>query len=277
MRREQRGVADDRPAAAVGGDAPGREDHGTLAEFGGEREVVRDDEHRALERLEHLEQLSPRAGIEVGRRLVEHEQGRLHRQDGRDRHAPALAERELVRAAVCDVLHPHGAQRRSHAILEPRAGEPEVERPEGDVVAHRRHEELVVGILEDEADAGPQRLDVPVADVDPGHLEASLAAQEAVEVEHQGRLAGAVGSQHGDALPVGDVHVHAVERRLPVRVAVAQAARVDRAAHAATSAATRTATSTATSATGAATSTVRSRSGRRTGIVPLYPRASIAR
>ena len=50
--------------------------------------------------LEDVEQLAAGARVEVGGRLVEHEQPRAHREHGGDRHAPPLAHRQLVRRAV---------------------------------------------------------------------------------------------------------------------------------------------------------------------------------
>ena len=150
-----------------------------------------------------------------------------------------------------------------------------VERAERDVLADGRHEQLVVGVLEDEPDAGAQVADVVVADAQAGDLELALALQQRVELEHQRRLAGAVGAEDGDALAVGDVQVDAVEAGDAVRVGEPQAAGVDRAAHAAI---TRTEQQ----------RRARARRGRRRpracsvrtfrrGIVCVQPRASIAR
>ena len=61
--------------------------------------------------------------------------------------------------------------------LGPRAAE--VERAERDVLAHRRHEQLVVGVLEDQADAGAQVADVVVADAQAGDLELALCRSAA--------------------------------------------------------------------------------------------------
>ena len=62
-------------------------------------------------------------------------------------------------------------ERRGDAVLDLRASRAEVERAEGDVLAHGRHEELVVGVLEDQADAGAQVAHVVVADAQAGDLE----------------------------------------------------------------------------------------------------------
>ena len=71
-------------------------------------------------RVEDLQQLAARPRVEVRGRLVEHQQPRAHREHGRDRDAPALAERELVRRAVDHVRHPHRRQRRARRGRAPR-------------------------------------------------------------------------------------------------------------------------------------------------------------
>ena len=60
---------------------------------------------------EHLEQLAAGPGIEVGGRLVEHEQGWSHREHGRDRDASPLTHRELVRCAVDHMRHADARER----------------------------------------------------------------------------------------------------------------------------------------------------------------------
>ncbi len=101
---------------------------------------------------EDVEQFAPGARVEVRRRLVEREQLRAHREHRGDRHAATLAHRELVRSAVGGVLHAHRPQRFRDARLDERGIEPEVHGTERDVLGDGRHEELVVGILEDQAD-----------------------------------------------------------------------------------------------------------------------------
>ena len=66
-----------------------------------------------------------------------------------------------------------------HAVLDLGLGEAEVQRAEGDVLAHRRHEELVVGVLEDQADAGAQVAHVVVADAQARDLELALPGEQA--------------------------------------------------------------------------------------------------
>ncbi len=181
-----------------------------------------------------------------------------------------------MRRTVEHVRHPHGGQRTVYALRHRIAFEAEVERAKGDVLGDRRHEELVIGILEDEPDRRAQRAHV-AAHVQARDLELPLAAQQPVEVEHQRRLASAVRPEHRDALAVGDMQIDAVEPHHAVRVAEAQLARVDRAAHAATSASTRSGSRVSASAARNTTSARRKASTASRGIVPAYPRASIAK
>ena len=61
MLGEQRLVGEDVGARAVRDDAPAGQDHGPLAQAGSERQVVGDDQQRAVDRVEDLQQLAPRA------------------------------------------------------------------------------------------------------------------------------------------------------------------------------------------------------------------------
>jgi hypothetical protein len=154
-----------------------------------------------------------------------------------------------------------------HPVADRVAVEAEVEGAEGDVLGDGRHEELVVGVLEHEPDRRSQLAQV-IADLQAGHLELPLPAQQPVEMEHQRRLAGAVRAEDGDALAVGHVQVEPVEPEHAVRIAVPQPAGVDGAAHAASSAITRTGTSTTTRALTNATSARPNASRASRGIVP---------
>ena len=151
----------------------------------------------------------------------------------------------------------------------------EVERAERDVLADRRHEELVVGILEDEPDraradraTSPSPTRMPATSSSPSPVSSPLRCSISVV------LPAPFGPEHGDALAVRDVEVDAVEPDDAVRVAEAHAVRVDRAAHPAT---TRSGISVSAKVARNAVSARRKASTASRGIAPAYPRASIAR
>ena len=165
-----------------------------------------------------------RGRVEVRRRLVEDEDLGLHREHGGHGDPAALPERQVVRRAVDEVEHPDLVERIDDPRLELRAAQAGVGGPELHVVAHRRHEQLVVGVLEDHARPGvgpPARLASvtgrPDTDDRPG-----AGGEDAVEVEHQGGLAGAVGPEQGDAFALVHVEVDAEQGLVAVGVGVAR-------------------------------------------------------
>ena len=166
-----------------------------------------------------------------------------------------------MRRPVLHVAHPHGRQRDPHARGDLVPRQAEIQRAEGDVLTDGGHEQLVVRVLEHEPDRGAQLADV----ADAGHVERAVTGQQAVQVQHQRRLAGAVGSEHGDPLALRHRQIDAVEPDDSVRVAVPQSAGDD---HDATSASTRSGTSVSTSALRNTASVRRNASTDRRGIVP---------
>ena len=80
------------------------------------------------------------------------------------RRPPALPEGQVVGRAVDEVDHADAVERLDHAGVQGRAAQPQVGRAEGDVVAHRRHEQLVVRVLEDHADPAPDLQQVLLRD-----------------------------------------------------------------------------------------------------------------
>ena len=191
-----------------------------------------------VEGADDVGQLAARGRVEVRGRLVEHEDLRVHGEHRRDGDPSPLAEGQVVRRPVGELGHAHLCQGLEHPGVELVAAQPEVARPERHVVADRRHEQLVVGVLEDDADAAPDLGEVVLGDGQAGHRDgAGPGGQDAVEVQHERGLAGAVRAQHGDPFAAVHVEVHAEERLVPVGVGERQAAHVENGGtHGATSA-----------------------------------------
>ena len=187
---------------------PRGEDDGAFAELGGEREVVGGDEHGVLDALEDVEQVAAGAGVEVGGRLVEHEQRGVHGQDGGDGHAAALAHRELVRRAVGGVGHAHGVQRLGHALRARwRRSRSWLSGPKATSSSTVGMKSWSSGSWKTRPTRARTWCSVSRPTVRPGDLELSLAGDQAVEVVHEGGLAGAVGAEQRHALAVLDVQV----------------------------------------------------------------------
>ena len=79
----QLGIAEDLAARPVGDDAAGVEQDGPRADFEDHLEVMGGDQHRAAESLDEPDESPAAAGVEIGRRLVEHEDRRPARQHAR--------------------------------------------------------------------------------------------------------------------------------------------------------------------------------------------------
>ncbi len=98
-----------------------------------------------------------------------------------------------------------------------------VDGAKGDVVEDGGGEELVIGILEDEADGGADGAQVLLVDGQPTGVDlTSLRQQQAVEVEKQGGLAGTVGADQGDFLAGLDLEGDVREGLAAIRVVVAK-------------------------------------------------------
>ena len=127
--------------------------------------------------------------------------------------------------------HPDRGQRALDAVVDLVLGHAHVQRPERDVLEHGRAEQLVVGILEHEADLGPDPPDRRPVDDHPADPHAAVARLvDAVEVEHQRALAGAVRARPARPsrrAPIDEVEP--LERLEPVGVARSGGARcIDR-------------------------------------------------
>ena len=91
-------------------------------------------------------------GVLAGRRLVEDEDGRVHRQDAGQRDELPTRQVEVVRVGRALVGETDGLEAAGDARGDLRRRRPEVARPERHLALDGSFEELLVGVLEDEAD-----------------------------------------------------------------------------------------------------------------------------
>ncbi len=179
--------------------------------------------------------------------------------------------------------HPHRRERFSDTSLQLGSAQPEVGRTERHVVADGRHEQLVVGVLEDDPDAAPDLRERVLADRHTGHLDgaapgARVAPENAVEVQDEGGFARAVGAKQRHPLATMDVQVRPVEGAGAVRVDVVEALDVEHGGRHRVSTAAPIPTAAIVGRAAATTrSPTRSGAASRTGSEPAYPRESIAR
>ena len=161
---QQVGVGEQLAGGAVGDDPAVVEDHAARAQLQGVGQVVGDHQHGAPCRPSRISASSRRA---TGSRLDDGSSST--RISGRMASTVATATRrrcrsgEVERRAVAVRDHADGGQRvvDPGAQLAPR--HPEVRRAERDVLGDRGHEQLVVGVLEDDADPAADLAQVRLA------------------------------------------------------------------------------------------------------------------
>ncbi len=107
-------------------------------------------------------------GIEIRRRLVEHQQSRRRRQHPGDRDPLLLPARETVRMPALEPGEADGGERLRHARPHRHERPAQVLEAEGDVVPDALHHELARGVLEHDpgADLGRRRQDRRIRDGD---------------------------------------------------------------------------------------------------------------
>ena len=178
---------------------------------------------------QYLRELAAGHRVQVRRRLVEHEDLRPAGQHGRQRHPPPLATRQVQGRSVAVGEHVDGGQRGVDPLAQRSTGDAEVGGPERDVVADGRHEQLVVGVLEDDPHPAADLLQVRRGHRQPAHGDPSGAGpQDAVEVQHQRRLARPVRAEQRDPLAGPDPQVDPVQGPVPVGVGVGEPGDVQR-------------------------------------------------
>lgn len=186
MGEEEVGVGEQLSGRAGGEHFPLVHEEGCVADFEDHLEVVAGNELGDGEGLEQADESAARLGVEVGGGLVEREDFGPHGEHSGDADAAALSVTEVMRRAVGGVCHFHLAEGLSRPGLGFLRRQVLVEGSEGDVVEHAKGEELVVGVLEYEADLVPQRLEGGGREDLPEHAEGALAAEDAVEVQEEG-------------------------------------------------------------------------------------------
>jgi hypothetical protein len=130
----------------------------------------------ALQTAQLLAHLDPQLEVEVGQRLVEHQDARLEHQRAGDRYALLLTPRQLRRESR---RHPGEIDKLQHAadpVGDLRFAEPAQAQPECDIVKHRQMRKQRI-ILKNEADVAAVRRFV----VKPLAMQANRALGERLE------------------------------------------------------------------------------------------------
>jgi hypothetical protein len=187
------------------------EDVDAIGERADELHVVGRDHERhtvlAVQSIEQIDHLTARGGIEPLERFVEHEQLGVEREGTRERDLALLASREVVTHLVLEMRDAHALERVGDLLLDLGLGVAVVARAERDVIPDRGRDDLLVGVLQQHADALadlgelPRRIHAEDADL------ALLGCEQAQHVVQQRALAAAIGSEDDDALAALDHEV----------------------------------------------------------------------
>ena len=153
------------------------------------RKIVGDYQLGLRKRREKARQLVTPKRIDPRSGFVEYENLRIHREHRRHGCPALLTPAQVVRCMLCKSGGADVIEGLLDATSDLHSVKTQVRRTEGDVVADPVHEELIIRILEDEADSASdlsERL-VPQND-STDHDFAPLSAEQPVEVKRQCRL-----------------------------------------------------------------------------------------
>ncbi len=223
---------------AVGDDPAGGEHDRARAQRGGEREVVRDDEHRRR-RPRRAPRAARAARADRGWPTARRARAATGASRAPSRSPRAGAGRATAGAARGRRRAPSGrlpAPRRRARSASAR-DRPRFSGPNATSSRTVGMNSWSSGSWKTSPTRARSSRASPLAHPQARDRQRARAGQQAVQVQHQRRLAGAVGAQHRDALAVRHGEVDAVQADHAVRIPVAHVVRLDRAAHAITSAA----------------------------------------
>jgi len=150
-------LRDDLPDGSLTCNAAVIEEHGSRGKSFGEGEVVSHEQLGLRQRSQQTDEIPLRGRIERCCRLVEHEDLRIHGENASERNAALFAGAEMIRGFVHHRAHGDLFERFPGPGERLFVRESEVQGPEGDVFKDGRHEELLVGLLENESDFGADR------------------------------------------------------------------------------------------------------------------------
>ena len=179
-----------------------------------------------MEALHHTHDTAAPAHVEQGSRLVEHEDARLHGERSRDGYALLLSSGQMSGIGLGIAVEAHPVQLAGDTFADLVGRDSEVFGAKGYVLLHDGGDDLVVGVLEHEAQL-PARASVCI-EVDAFLRADGLAdqrdrplvrRQKSAHDRCERGLSRPVRSEHADALAIGDIQRDVVEGGDPVFVA----------------------------------------------------------
>jgi hypothetical protein len=138
----------------------------------------------------------------------------------------------VVRGPPRVLLHPHRPQGGLDAPLQRRTAEAEVGRPEGDVLPNIRHEQLIVGVLKDQAHPASdlEEMHFGHQQLTDGHRTGSRLL-DPNQVQRERRLPRSIRAQDRNPLPRLDFEVDTTEGNPAIGVGKLETTDIDPCAH----------------------------------------------
>jgi hypothetical protein len=150
------------------------EENCALSQRPGQEYVVGNDDLRLRQGSQRFDEMGAGGRIEKGCRLVEQDDLGLHDQDAGQGRQAFLTGAEVVRGALAQAGEPDGGERLQDAAADFVLVASCVGGTEGYVLRDGRHEQLIVGVLEQEPDLTTGEGDVGVIHRLTANLNASL-------------------------------------------------------------------------------------------------------
>lgn len=217
------GIMKDLQGRPVGHDLALMDDNGARAEVKNEIEVVGGDDPGVVKGGQEFDEAAAGGRIETGRRLIHDQNLRLHRQDRGDGDGALLATGEAIGRAVSEMFGADALESGSDATFDLVKGKTEIQGAKGDIIPHRRHEELIVRILKEHADSTPHLREQLLAEGKIPDLHGpALRGKITVEMQQQGRFPGAVGTDNGHGFAMFDTKRDPLQCRGTVGVSIMQ-------------------------------------------------------
>jgi hypothetical protein len=199
------------------------ENHSSRADLVKKEEIVADADQRALETFQQVEEEPFLLGVQIGRRLIQHKDLRVHGENSGQGGPLLLAVAQMVGSLVPEGLEPHGLQGLSNPDLRLFRRQTLVVRSESDVFIQGVTKELIVRVLIQkaylEASAGEV---LPFQRISLKQNLASARPKEAVQVLDQCGFSGAVVADERQTVAGIDTEIDGIQSRAAGGVPKAQ-------------------------------------------------------
>jgi hypothetical protein len=224
-------VGEDLKGGAVGDEAASVQKKSARAKLGDELEVVGGDDPGGGDLGEKSHELAFAAGVEAAGGFVEEKDGGVAGEKAGQTHAAFFTAAEMMWKAAVEIGQADLGECGADARGDVGPGEGELLGAEGNVFEDGGAEELVVGVLKEQAHLAADGVEIGLddglaEDVD-GTVVAESLREEAVEVKKKSGFAGAVGADEGDTLGGRDAEGDGGEGLPAVGVAEGEVVHVD--------------------------------------------------